>query len=190
MGIEKLKGSLLSEAQEDAQGIISAAQAQAMKMVDDESAKVSTMRKDAETDAERMLGEQRNERLAWARLESKRVMSEAREDAIKEVLESFFDALKDARKSSEYKKFLAKAVADAVSELGPGCTIHIVKGDKSLLGASKSAKIVEDLEGLGGALVESGNGKMRIDLTLETQFETKRDDVRKMIYERLFSGEK
>jgi len=189
MGIEKLKGSLLSEAQEDAQGIISAAEIQAKKMTEEESAKNANLRKEAEADVERMLGEQRNERLAWARLESKRVMSESKEDAVKEVLESFFDAMKDARKSGEYKKFLAKGVADALSELGSGCTIHIVKGDKAMLGAQKSAKIVEDLDGLGGALVESSSGKMRIDLTLETQFDSRRDDIRKMIYERLFGTE-
>ena len=44
MGIEKLKGSLLSEAQEDAQGIISAAQAQAQRLIEDEGAKKSAKR--------------------------------------------------------------------------------------------------------------------------------------------------
>jgi V/A-type H+/Na+-transporting ATPase subunit E len=189
MGIEKLRGSLLSEAQEDAQKMIKDAQDQATKIEEEERGKRSTLKKDAEGEVERMLGEQRNERLAWARLESKRVMSEAREDAIREVLESFLDALKGARKTPEYKKYLAKAVAQACSELGSGAIIHIAKGDKSLLGPIKSAKVVEDLDGLGGARIESSSGKMLIDMTLETLFESRKDDIRKMIYDKLF-GEK
>jgi vacuolar-type H+-ATPase subunit E/Vma4 len=150
--------------------------------------KRADMRKQAEAEVERMLGEQRNERLAWARLESKRVLSEAREDAIKNVFEEVFEALKDARKSPEYKRFLAASVSTAVSDLGAGCTIHIVKGDKALIPPIKGAKIVEDLDGLGGAMVESGSGKMRVDLTLETQVESKRDEIRKRIHDSIFGG--
>ena len=186
MGIEKLKGSLISEAQEDAQKLIGAAETQARKMEEDEQARRQSMKKDAEADVERMLNEQRNERLAWARLESKRVLSEAREDAIKEALGSFIDALKDARKAPEYKRFMAKAVAEAASELGSGSIIHIAKGDKSVIGTVKSAKVVEDLDGLGGAMVESNDGRMRIDLTLETLFDSRKDDIRKMVYDKLF----
>jgi vacuolar-type H+-ATPase subunit E/Vma4 len=188
MGIEKLKGSLLSEAQEDAQKIVQGAEEQAKRTADEEGERRSRMKKDAEADLERMLSEQRNERLAWARLESKRVMTESREDAIKNVLEEFFDALKGARKSPEYKRFLAAAVASASAEMGPGSVVHVVKGDKALLGALKGAKIAEDLEGLGGALVESSSGKIRIDLTLETQFESRRDEIRKKISDKLFGG--
>jgi V/A-type H+/Na+-transporting ATPase subunit E len=188
MGIERLKGSLLSEAQEDGQKIVHAAEEQAARIARDERERRAAALKDSEADVERMLNEQRNERLAWARLESKRVMSEAREDAIKNVLEEFFDALKDARKSPEYRKFLGPAVAQAVSELGAGCTVHVAKGDKAVVGTVKGAKVAEDLEGFGGALVESSDGKIRIDLTLETQFESRRDDIRKSIYERLFGG--
>ena len=189
MGIEKLKGSLLSEAQEDAQKIIREAEGQAARMADEEKARDEATKKEAETDVERMLGEQRNERLAWARLESKRVMSEAKEDAIKNVLEDFFEAMKGARNTPEYKRFLAASVASASAELGPGVTIHVMKGDKALLGAIKGAKIAEDLEGLGGAIVEGPGGKIRMDLTLETQFESRRDDIRKSIFDKLF-GEK
>ncbi|MEW6721694.1 MAG: V-type ATP synthase subunit E, partial [Candidatus Micrarchaeota archaeon] len=145
-----------------------------------------SMKKEAEADVAGALAEQRNERIAWARLESKRILAEAREDAIKAVLEDFFESLKDVRRSAEYKKFLAGAASSASAELGPGTTIHVVKGDKALLGPK--LKVVEDLDGLGGALAESADGKIRIDLTLETLFESQRDDIRKKVHEALFGG--
>ncbi|MEW6035915.1 MAG: V-type ATP synthase subunit E [Candidatus Micrarchaeota archaeon] len=188
MGIERLKGSLLTEANEDAQKIVQAAEAHVAGMLEEERSRRAQMKKDAEAEVERLLGEQRNERIAWARLESKRIVAEAREDAIKSVLEEFFDELRGVRKTPEYKRFLSKAVAAAAAELGGDVTIRVVKGDKALIGPLK-AKVVEDLDSMGGAIVESPDGKIRVDITLETLFESRRDDIRKQIYERLF-GEK
>jgi V/A-type H+-transporting ATPase subunit E len=187
MGIENLKGSLLSEASGEAQKIVDSAQSHVNAMVEEERSKRTAMRKDAEKEVEKLLMEQRNERIAWARLESKRIVAEAKEDAIKSVLEDFFDSFKTVRKSAEYKKFLNARVADAMAELGEGTTVHLVKGDKALIGL-KNAKVVEDLDGLGGAIVESADGKFRMNLTLETLFELSRDEIRKEIYDILFGG--
>jgi V/A-type H+-transporting ATPase subunit E len=189
MGIEKLKGSLLAEAQEDADKIAASAQGQAKTITDEERAKCSAIRKEAEAEVERLVVEQRNERLAWARLESKRIMAESREDAIHAVLDDFFAELKTARKTQQYKKFMGTAVARAAAELGDDVTIHVVKGDKALLHASlKDATVVDDLKGLGGALIESADGKFRMDLTLESLFESSRDEIRKQVYEKLFGS--
>lgn len=188
MGIEKLKGSLISEANEDARKITDEAQAQIKAMQEEERGRKASLKKETESEVERLLSEQRNERIAWARLESKRLLSEAREDAIKDVLEDFFDALGSARKSPEYKKFLNSSVAVAVAELGSGSVVHVLKGERALIQSPKGAKVVEDLEGLGGAMVESADGKIRIDLTLETQYESRKDEIRKQIYDRLFGG--
>ncbi|MCI0503292.1 V-type ATP synthase subunit E [Candidatus Micrarchaeota archaeon] len=188
MGIEKLKGSLLSEASEDARKIVEAAETHVARMVEDERSGMAARKKEADREVEKLLEEQRNERIAWARLESKRILAEAREDAIKGVVEDFFDSLSNVRKTPEYKKFLGKAVAEAAAELGGNVSVHIVKGDKPLLPAIKGAKVSEGLEALGGAIVETTDGKIRIDLTLETLFEARRDETRKRIYDKLFGG--
>jgi V/A-type H+/Na+-transporting ATPase subunit E len=188
MGIEKLKGSLLSEATEDARKIVEAAEAHVSRMVEEERSGMAARKKEADREVEKLLDEQRNERIAWARLESKRIVAESREDAIQAVVEDIFDELSGARKSPEYKKFLARAVADAATELGGNVTVRVVKGDKALLPALKGAKVSEDLEALGGAIVETQDGKIRVDLTLETLFEARRDETRKRIHEKLFGG--
>jgi V/A-type H+/Na+-transporting ATPase subunit E len=188
MGIEKLKGSLISEASEDAKKIVDGAEAEVKGLLEEERARKASLKKEAEKDVARALEEQRNERIAWARLESKRLLSEAKEDAIKGVLEDFFESLGSVRKAPEYKKFLNSSVAAAVAELGAGSVVRVAKGDKALLSSLKGTKVSEDLEGLGGAMVESADGKIRIDLTLETQYESRKDDIRKQIYEKLFGG--
>jgi vacuolar-type H+-ATPase subunit E/Vma4 len=158
MGIEKLKHSLLSEAKEEAQQIVQTAQSHVSGMLQEEKAREKKLRESAEKEIKRTLAEQRNERIAWARLEAKRMGAEAREDAINNVLEEFFNELAKSRKSQEYKKFM------------------------------KNAKIAEDLSGLGGALVESADGRIRVDLRLETLVDTGRDEIRKQVAAALFGG--
>ena len=85
-------------------------------------------------------------------------------------------------------EFLKKEVTKAVAELGKGSTVHVLKGEKKLL-PKLDAAVVEDLQGLGGAMVEGADGKIRMDLTLETLFDSRRDEIRKHISEKLFGGE-
>ncbi len=188
MGIEKLKHSLLSEAKEEAQQIVQSAQSHVSGMLQEEKAREKKLRDTAEKEVKRTLEEQRNERVAWARLEAKRIGAEVREDAIKNVLEDFFNTLAKSRKSPEYKKFMKNSIPTAVAELEGKVTIHVVKGDKALVPKVKGAKVTEDLKGLGGALVESADGRIRVDLRLETLVDTKRDEIRKEISEALFGG--
>ena len=188
MGIEKLTTSLVSEANHEAQEIVKTAQWHVDKMLKDEQSKEKGLKEEAKKEVEQRLRDQRNERIAWARLEAKRILADSKEDAISNSLELFFSLLKDIRKSAQYKSFLKKSVQDAVKELGGKPTVHIIKGDSPALGKVNGAKTVADLDCLGGAIVESSDGSVRIDLRLETLFELKRDDLRKVVYEKLFGG--
>ena len=192
MGIERLTSSLLKEADEEATKVIQAAEWHVKKMKEDERSKHTALKNEAEKEIEKLLSEQKNERLAWARLEAKRINAEAREDAIKHVIDDFFSSLKEVKKGKEYKNFLSKNVSAAVTELGGmKLKVRVRKEDKKLLSRlPKSCKVSTDLDALGGALVETHDGKMKVDLTLETLFELRRDELRKMIAGKLFGGEK
>ena len=187
MEIEKLKGSLLSEANRDAQKIKKDAEEESRKMLKEEHAKLSSQKKEAEAEVERLLVDEKNERIAWARLESKRILAEAREDAIKNVIEDIFQELGNIRKTAEYKKFVQKAAKESASELGSKITIHVLKGDKALVKVN-GAKVVEDLDSLGGIIAETADGRVRMDMTLETLFDNRRDEIRKRISDEIFGG--
>jgi vacuolar-type H+-ATPase subunit E/Vma4 len=191
MGIEKLTSSLLKDAETEAANIIKAAEGHIKKMKEDERAKIASLKKEAETDVEKILREQRNERLAWARLEAKRIISEAKEDAINSAIDDIFSSLRELKKSKEYGSFMSKEVSSALKELGEKATVHVVKSDRKLLPKlPKGCKVLTDLDALGGAVIESKDGKMKVDLTLETLFELRRDELRKMISGELFGAEK
>ena len=186
MGIEKLTSSLVGEAQKESKEIVKTAEWHVDKMLKEEQSKEASYKEAAESGVNDRLSAQRNERLAWARLEAKRVLAEAKEDAISASLEGFFTELKEIRNSAKYKDFLKKSVADAVKELGGKPTVHVSKEDTAVLGKLSNADIATDLEGLGGAMVETEDGSVRIDLRLENLFDMKRDSMRKEVYGKIF----
>jgi vacuolar-type H+-ATPase subunit E/Vma4 len=188
MGIEKLSSALINEANEEATKIISGAKAQVDVLVKEERKRESEAKAVAESEINSTLAEQRNERLAWARLEAKRINAEAKEDAIIASTDELYDMVPELRKSSEYKNYLSTSVDAAVKELGGKATVHVLKGEKKLL--KVKVPVVEDLDGLGGALVESNDGKMRVDLRLETRFETESDELRRELSAKLFGSKK
>ncbi|MDO8553879.1 MAG: V-type ATP synthase subunit E [Candidatus Micrarchaeota archaeon] len=193
MGIEKLTSSLLSEAKNEANEIVKAAEWHVEKMFSEEKAKRVILLKNAEEDAGHLIGEYEQERVAWSRLEAKRVIAEGKEDAVREALDRFFDILATLRKSPEYKNFLKNAMKSAIEQLkGTSATVHCVKGEKSLFSSlvNSNTKVVEDLDSLGGFVVESSDRKSKVDATFESIFESKKDDLRKYFYERLFADEK
>ncbi len=187
MGIEKLRNSLLSEASGEADRIVSQAKAQAGTFLEEERKGAEAMKAQAEKEVKGRLEEERNERLAWARLEGKRIVAEAEEDAIKSVSDDIMDALGAMHGSAEYKSFMKRAIESGCSELDGNVVVHVKKGEKALVPKTKGISGIEDdLEGLGGAMIESANGEIRVNCTLEMLLEAKRDDLRKIIHEKLF----
>jgi V/A-type H+-transporting ATPase subunit E len=189
MGIERLTSSLLLEANKEAEDIVSAAESHVQKMLEEERSRNEELRKEMAEEARNTIENLRNERVAWAKLEAKRIVAEAKEDAINNVLHEFFEELKKARKTKAYKTYISNRIKDAVDEFGSGSlSVHVRKGEKSLVPKKKGIKIVEDLDSLGGAIVESKDGKVRMNLTLETIYEAKKDALRKKVSDKLFGG--
>ncbi|MEM2909168.1 MAG: V-type ATP synthase subunit E [Candidatus Bilamarchaeaceae archaeon] len=185
MGIERLTSSLLKEAEQESVKIIESAKWHVEEMVKEERKKEAEMRKKAEEEVKRLLEEQRTERLAWARLEGKRIIADAKEDAIRAAIDTIYESASEIRKTKEYATFLSKSVEEAVQELGGQAKVHVLKGEKKLLQKIK-AEVLENLEGLGGALVESADGKTVVDLRLETALELRSDALRREIAALLF----
>ncbi len=185
MGIRKLTSSLIKDGEEEAAKIVESAKWHVQKMVEEEKAKKQEQKEEVEKEVKRILEEQRRERLAWARLEAKRLLAEGREDAIKKSLDELYALTPSIRESPAYSKWLSSRVADALKQLGEKAVVIVAKGDRKLLFGLK-ARVEESLGGLGGAMVESEDGRTRIDLRLETLLEMRSDDIRRILAKELF----
>lgn len=190
MGLEKLKSSLIADANAEAERIVSSAQKEAKAILDSDIRSAEETKKQLEKNLDLVLSTQREERMAALRLETKRLLSEAKEDVLASAFDDFFAALKDLKKSSEYKKLLLHYLDIAKDELKGDIIVHVSKGDKDLIPKTKNTLVKEDLEGVGGILIENADGKIRLNYTFETLFEKEKDTLRKKLYEIFFRGTK
>ncbi|MFA6531025.1 MAG: V-type ATP synthase subunit E, partial [Candidatus Micrarchaeia archaeon] len=187
--MSKLVSSLVSDAKKDAERIVKSAESEVDRIVSEEKAKRAILLKNAEEECEHSLSEQKRERIAWARLEARRLTAEAKEDAIKSVLDEMHGMLNELKKSEDYSSFMKSAVAQASAEFGSGeeLVLHVVKGDRKYAGKFKG-KVLEDLDAAGGLIVERADGKVCVNFTLESVLDNKKDELRKKIHEKLFGA--
>ncbi|MFP3950212.1 MAG: V-type ATP synthase subunit E [Candidatus Micrarchaeia archaeon] len=186
MGIGHLTADILAEARKEAKAITDEAEAEKKKVIKEARQKAKERLAAAEKSADEFVEAQRRERVAWAKLEAKKMEGEARETVISEAMDGLYKKLSGFRKDKRYPGFLKERVQEAMDEIQvDNHTVHVCKGDKSYLKGIK-ATIKEDLSGMGGAIVVSPNGNVRVDCTLSSLFEEKREVLRKKLYERLF----
>ncbi len=186
MGIGHLTANILAEARKEAKAITDEAEAEKKKAVKEARQKAKERLAAAEKNAEEFVDSQKRERVAWAKLEAKKMEGEARESVISEAMDGLYKKLSGFRKDERYPGFLKERVQDAMDEIQvDNHIVDVCKGDKTHLKGVK-ATVKEDLLGMGGAIVSSPNGNVRVDCTLSSLFEEKRDLLRKKLYERLF----
>ncbi|MBD3390192.1 hypothetical protein GF415_04555 [Candidatus Micrarchaeota archaeon] len=186
MGIGHLTANILAEARKEAKAITGEAEAEKKQVVKEARQKAKERLAAAEKNAEEFVESQRRERIAWAKLEAKKMEGEARESVISDAMDGLYKKLSEFRKGNRYPGFLKERVHEAMGEIQvDNHLVRICKGDKGHLKGMK-ADIQEDLSGMGGAIVSSPNGNVRVDCTLSSLFEEKREFLRKKLYESLF----
>ncbi len=187
MGIEQLTADILAEARKEAKETIDRGEEEKRRLISEGKKAVSETLSKSESEAKALVESQRRERIAWARLEAKKAINEAREAVLMDAMEEMYAQLSKFRKSPEYGAFLSARIEGGIKEIGvQNPVVRICKGDRKFVKNGGKAKISEDLEAMGGAIIESSDGTVRIDLTLETLFEEKRDFLRKKLYDRMF----
>jgi len=177
MGMDKIKGAIISKVKAEASDITNEAEEKAQKEI--EKAK---RQREAKFEEERgrilaEAGEEAARILAQASIKARQKLSSAKVDIIAKIVRAAREEL--ARISSDESHFLNLA-REATEGLGAAkVRIYVTPKDvgtvRKLLEADKelSDKIVEVRESncLGGVIAEDVEGKLRIDNTYETRLE-------------------
>lgn len=150
------------------------------KIKSDGEAKVAIALQEAKT----LIENEKRERLSWAKLESKRILSDAKEDAVNTVFDTLLEKMNSYTTTQQYVNKMKQMISSAVNELGGSVVVRVKNGEKRF--AIPCAKIVGDADIIGGAIVESKDGKIRINLCLEELLNLQKDALRKEIYKRMF----
>ncbi len=139
----------------------------------------------AEREAHALIEGERRERLSWAKLEAKRTLAEAREDVVNAAMDVLISRMNAYSGTRSYTQRMKAMISLAVREMGGNAVVHVKRAERKSLSVS-GATVLGDADIIGGAVVESKDGRLRIDLSLEALLNAHRDEVRKDIYSRLF----
>ncbi|MFA6489195.1 MAG: V-type ATP synthase subunit E family protein [Candidatus Micrarchaeia archaeon] len=186
MGFEGLASELHKHAEAEGRKLIHAAEKNAEKIEGEAKEKADESVKAAKKDAASFVKQESSERLTSAKLSAKKIVDEARDSAVESGLEQVWAVFKsDSLKKSAYPQLLDRLVREGARELGgKDATVYVRDEDRALVSGYRLAKLPSEYS--GGAILESADGKVRVNKTLEDTFAQKKLQLRKQIYDKLF----
>jgi len=186
MGFEELSSELHRNAESEGRKLVKAAEKNAEKIVEDAKAKAEENVAAAKKEAAELAKQEASERITSAKLAAKKMLDEARDEAVERCLAQEWHEFKaSSMKKSYYPGFLDALVKDGMAELGSSqATIYVRDEDRQLLPGFPLKKLPPEY--CGGVILESQNGKVRVNKTLEEIFSQKRLQLRKEAYDKMF----
>ena len=121
-----------------------------------------------------------------ATLEARKIVNSRIGELLNKGLAMMMEQLKELRKSPEYHDILNQMVKDARRMFGDNCTILVRHEDVSGISGAGSIKILEsELDGVGGIIARSGDGKIELDLSMTALFKDIKENLMQEIYSRI-----
>lgn len=148
---------------------------------------IEKIRQTYENDAETI----KNTILSGAKIESKRIQLQVREDIINECFIRAEKNLADMD-GGIYEKFLNKIIREGVDVIGENTVMRCAEKDiKVVKKIASSLNTIVDKNFLNttrGVIIESKDGKIRVDNTFDGILSRNKDTFRKEVAEILFGG--
>lgn len=186
MGFEELISELHKQSEAEGKKIISAAEKGAEKIQEQSREKTEESLRAAKKEAAAYVKQESSERITSARLSAKKLVDEARDEAVEASLRQVWQKFRsDSLGKGTYGDLLNRLIKEGMRELGStDATVYVRDEDRSLASGFRLGKLPAEYS--GGAIIESSNGKIRVNKTLEETFAQKKGALRKQIYDKLF----
>ena len=198
--LEMLSRSLLSDAHSEADEILSEAKARAdairQKALDEAEAEGAKILEQASREAERM----RSQAIATTQLKARNLLLENREKTLENVFKTAREQLVTVKQWTDYQAIVVRLLHESLVQLK--ATKAVVRADpttQSMLTDAAIENISKELNisiTLGqpldkgiGMIVETANGRLNFDNTLETRLGRLQSIIRAPVYH-LLMGEK
>lgn len=185
MSLERLVEEILDLGERESQEILASAQEQRERMLADVRARTESLMKDKESQAEEQASRERLREMARAELESKRMVLQAQREVLDQVLKEAREGLRNSAPHEELLKVLVKAHTEEISDGIILCT----KEEAPVLRRLVEAEVKDELDGIGGFIIESRDGSRRVNLTFETLLDDLWEEVVKEVADILLGEE-
>ncbi len=174
MGMETVVDDIKDEAREEAEALVTDAEAEAEQMLEEARKEAEEIRNAEEEKAEREAEEIHEQTVSSARLDARKMRSQAEKRLLSNLREEVEDRLSELEESRE--DLTRDLIEDAVDELDQdGGTVRGAEHDTELV-----KELVEEFDGytvgdpveiLGGVVVEGGDGEVRVDNSFDSVLE-------------------
>jgi len=179
MGLEELASEIRSKTLEEAGKISREAEEEENRLLAAAQNERKAILEKAQKEAEAQASSETNEKLSSARLAASRAIA-SEEDALVSrgvgEVRKLFLALPEKK---SYTSILNKLVAEGVEEVGEDATVLLNGDDKKR--AKKIKAKFGDADISGGAIIESADGRVRVDSSLEAIFSDMAPRVRTLL---------
>ncbi len=193
-GTETLQEAIEAEAKRDRERILMEAQSRVQVLRDQAEADAEKQRAQLIRDAETRAARMRQEATGLARLEAQGVRAAKREALLDDVFRQAACRLGELLSADDYRETVEDLVVDAVSHLGAGGELTILADMQTaaILDQDTLARLAEKTEtklSLGkplaegtGVVLQSEDGRLRYDNTLQSRLNRMRAELRASVY--------
>ncbi len=197
--IKMLSRSILTDAQTEADKILEEAKAKAESVKRRAEEQAKTEREQILEDATRESERLRGQVIATTQLKARTQILENREKVLNDVFQAAHEQLATIQQWSEYKDIAQNLLREALVQLkGTDVVVHTDKTTMKLLNDETIQKVAkefnikiragESLEHGVGVIVETADGHLNYDNTLETRLNRMQNSARSAVYH-LLMGE-
>lgn len=188
MGLSQLKNELIGDAKSQAKQIALETEKEKKAILKEAERQKQAILEQAEQEANALVADEKREQFAAIQLKAKRIVSEAKEETVNKNMGEVWTAFARASKDANYPQLLKRLIEEGLDALGDQAVVQVNGQDLSL--ARKYAKKVNAMPGLsGGAIISSPDGRISINNSLEALFEERKEDIRRMVFGQLFTGQ-
>ena len=190
--LENITQKIKKDASSKAQKKINEAKRQAKEILEQAEKELTGEKKTLELETDKIIKIQRSRAISEGKLESRKMMLNAKEEIITRAFEIANERLAELDQAQK-ERYLSSAIKGAVSELGSDVTAFCNQKDQALVSKvasqvdSKIKVSSEGIEHIGGVVVRANDGSAQIDATFEGLLKRKRNDLRREIAEILFT---
>lgn len=203
-GTDNIVSSIMSEAQIKAESILGKAEEENNSILERGQQEALQEKEKILEDAKKQSSMKYQQLISEAKMNSRRMELEAREEVIEDSFKKAEDKLKEiaSSDSTEYKKSLKNIITEAAAEIGGGELIVLLKESdaakikdslpsiaddvKGKTGNETTLEIGEDIKTMGGAVVKTKNGDIEVNNTIEARLLRFKKDLRSKVAAVLF----
>ncbi len=182
MGLETLLAEIRARGEAELAQVESARDAEAAKIGVEREAAKERIRADARASAAAEAARERTQRLAGAKLRSRKLLYEAREARLKASLEATRGLLADFTRSDAYTQVLKRMVDAATDDLGRQIRVRGRAEDAARLQKAAGKLFDPTAVGIvGGLVAETTDGSRRLNLSFDELLRLREDRVRELL---------